>query len=393
VSERDPLGRPIAFASRIERPAQIGGDIHLTIDRNIQRIAEQRLDEALKSNQAPSGSVLVMDPKTGALLAIASRPAATTNDNVLEHPKLSSLVRDRPITDLYEPGSVVKTLTVAAAIDMGVITPTTTYIDTGRVDVPGTDYVIRNWDLQKYGQVTMTEYLQRSLNTGSVWVSSKMGARNFYRYLQAFGLEDPTYIGLSGEAGSMVRTPDDDDWYPVDLATNSYGQGLAVTPLQVLAAVSSLANGGVLMRPYVVSRVVSDKDVRVFEPVQIRRVVSEETAHTVMRMMYDVVEGTVKGVPPHGARVPGYHVAGKTGTTLVSIPTGYDLNTTIASFVGFVPYEDPRVAILVKIDQPAGDHNLGGEVAAPAFAKMARDIMQYLQVPPTAPGAAQVAAR
>jgi cell division protein FtsI (penicillin-binding protein 3) len=393
VTERDPLGRPIAFTSRIELSAQIGGDIHLTIDRNIQRIVEQRLDEALKANEAPSGSVLVMDPKTGALLAVASRPAATTNDHILDHPKLSQLVRDRPITDLYEPGSVVKTLTVAAAIDMGVITPTTTYIDTGRIDIPGTEYVIRNWDLQKYGQVTMTEYLQRSLNTGSVWVSSKTGARNFYRYLKAFGLEDPTYVGLSGEAGSLVRTPDDDDWYPVDLATHSYGQGLAVTPLQVLSAVSSLANGGVLMRPYVVSRIVSDDEVRVFEPVEVRRVVSEETAHTVMRMMYDVVEGNVKGMPAHAARVPGYSVAGKTGTTLVSIPTGYDLDTTIASFVGFIPYEQPRVAILVKIDQPAGDRNLGGEVAAPAFSKMAADIMRYLNVSPTRPGAALVAAR
>jgi cell division protein FtsI/penicillin-binding protein 2 len=126
--------------------------------------------------------------------------------------------------------------------------------------------------------------------------------------------------------------------------------------------------------------------------VQVRRVVSEETARTVLRMMYDVVEGQVEGVPPHGARVPGFSIAGKTGTTLVSIPTGYDLDTTIASFVGFAPYEDPRLAILVKIDQPAGGRNLGGEVAAPAFAKMTRDILQYLQIPPTRP-TAQVAAR
>jgi cell division protein FtsI/penicillin-binding protein 2 len=382
LSERDPLGRPIAFAPRVERTAQVGGNIQLTLDRHIQRIAEQRLDEALKDNQAPSGSVLVMNPKTGALLAIASRPAAVSMENLLEHPKLSELVRDRPITDLYEPGSVMKTLTTAAAIDMGVITPTTTYIDTGRFDIPGTEYVIKNWDLQKYGQVTMTEYLQRSLNTGSVWISSKVGARNFYRYIEAFGLNEPTHVGL-GEAESIIRTPDHDDWYPVDLATNSYGQGLAVTPLQVLTAVSSLANGGVLMRPYVVSRVVSDDEVRTYEPVEVRRVISEESARTVMRMMYEVVEGNFAGGSPHGARVPGYAIAGKTGTTLVSIPTGYDLDTTIASFVGFAPYEDPQVAILVKIDQPGAGHNLGGEVAAPAFSKITRDIMQYLQIPPT----------
>jgi stage V sporulation protein D (sporulation-specific penicillin-binding protein) len=376
-SERDPIGRPIAIAGRTERSAEVGGDVELTIDRHIQRIVEQRLDEALRENDAPSGSVLVMNPRTGALLAIASRPAPPTYDKILEHPKLSTLVRDRPVTDLYEPGSVLKTLTTATAIDLGLITPTTTYVDTGRIDIPGTEYSIRNWDLQKYGQVTMTEYLQRSLNTGSVWISSKIGARDFYRYMENFGLGEPTHVGLSGEGEGMIRTPDNDDWYPVDLATNSYGQGLAVTPLQVLTAVSSLANNGVLMRPYVVSRIATNGEVRTFQPVQVRRTVSEESARTVMRMMYEVVEG----VQFHGARVPGYHVAGKTGTTLVSIPTGYDLDTTIASFVGFIPYEDPQVAILVKIDQPGGGLNLGGQVAAPAFAKMAGDIMKYLRVP------------
>ena len=377
MSERDPLGRPIAFAPRVERSAEIGGDIELTIDRHIQRIVEQRLDEALRENNAPSGSVLVMNPRTGALLAVASRPAPVSYDKILDHPRLSSLVRARPITDLYEPGSVIKTLTTATAIDLGLVTPTSTYIDTGRVDIPGTQYTIRNWDLQKYGQVTMIEYLQRSLNTGSVWLSSKVGARDFYRYLGAFGLGEPTHVGLSGEGEGMIRTPDNDDWYPVDLATNSYGQGMAVTPLQVLTAVSSLANNGVLMRPYVVSRIAANGEVRTFQPVKVRQVVSPDSARTVFRMMYEVVEG----VPTHGARVPGYHVAGKTGTTLVSIPTGYDLDTTIASFVGFIPYEDPQVGILVKIDQPSGGLNLGGQVAAPAFARMAGDIMQYLRVP------------
>lgn len=377
ASERDPLGRPIAFAPWEERSAEVGGNIQLTIDRHIQRIVEQRLDEALRENSAPSGSVLVMNPRTGALLAVASRPAATSYDRILDNPKLSSIVRDRPLTDLYEPGSVLKTLTTATAIDLGLITPATTYTDTGRVDIPGTQYVIRNWDLQAYGQVTMTEYLQKSLNTGSVWISNRIGAKDFYRYLANFGLGEPTHVGLSGEGEGMIRTPESDDWYPVDLATNSYGQGLAVTPLQVLTAVSSLANGGMLMRPYVISKITTGDEVRTFQPVQVRRTVSEDTARTTMRMMYEVVEG----VQLHGARVPGYHVAGKTGTTLVSIPTGYDLDTTIASFVGFIPYEDPRVAVLVKIDQPGGGLNLGGQVAAPAFAKMAGDIMAYMRVP------------
>jgi cell division protein FtsI/penicillin-binding protein 2 len=379
MNERDPLGRPIALAPRVERNSATGGDIHLTLDRFMQRIAESRLDEALAQYQAPSGSVIVMNPKTGAILAMASRPAVQLKPEALDDARLADLVRDRPVTDLYEPGSVLKTLTTAAAIDLGLVTPASTYEDSGQVVVGNGEYVIRNWDFQAYGTVTMTQYLQRSLNTGSVWLSDKIGARNFYAYLDRFGLGTPTHIGLSGEGEGMIRTPEDEDWYPVDLATNSYGQGIAVTPLQVLTAVSALANDGVLMRPYIVSKIVANDEVRTFEPVKVRQAVSPEAARTVLRMMYDVVEG----VPSHGARVPGYHVAGKTGTTLVSIPTGYDLDTTIASFAGFIPYEDPQVAILVKIDQPGVARNLGGEVAAPAFAKIAGDIMGYLNVAPT----------
>ena len=228
----------------------------------------------------------------------------------------------------------------------------------------------------------MTEFLQRSLNTGAVWLSEQIGAADFYAYLEAFGIGESTHLGLSGEAEGLVRTPEDDDWYPVDLATNAFGQGLAVTPLQVLTAVNVFANGGMLMRPYIVSRTVSrtadGDEVREFDPVAVRRVVSIETAHTVARMMLDVVEG----VQWHRARVDGYRVAGKTGTTIVSIPTGYDFDTTIASFVGFLPYEAPRISVLVKIDQPGGDRNLGGEVAAPVFASLAADIMEYLNVAP-----------
>ena len=378
ISERDPLGRPIAFAPRLERTPAPGGEVTLTIDRFVQAIAERRLDEALTDYQARSGSVIVMNPRTGAILAMASRPAVTLSADALGRDDLDSLVRDRPVTDLYEPGSVLKTLTTATAIDLGLITPDTVYDDTGRVDV-GDGRQILNWDFSANGITSMTEFLQKSLNTGAVWIAQQIGASDFYRYLHAFGLGEPTLVGLSGEAEGLVRTPADDGWYPVDLATNSYGQGLAATPLQVLTAVNSFANGGVLMRPYVVSRIVTNDEVRTFQPVQVRQVVSADTARTMMRMMYDVVEG----VPFHRARVPGYDVAGKTGTTLVSIPTGYDIDSTIASFAGFIPYEAPAVSILVKIDQPEGDVNLGGQVAAPVFSKIAGDVMEYLAVPAT----------
>ena len=282
------------------------------------------------------------------------------------------------MTDLYEPGSVLKTLTTAAALDLGRITPQSTYVDEGAVEVGG--YTIRNWDFQAYGEVTVTEYLQRSLNTGAVWLSERIGARPFYDYLLAFGLGEPTHIGLSGEAEGLVRTPDDPDWYESDRATNSFGQGIAATPLQVLTAVNTFANGGMLMRPYVVSEIVTPAEVRRFEPVAVRRVVSPQTARVMARLMFDVVETSLYSA----ARVDGYHVAGKTGTTLVSIPTGYDLDTTIASFAGFIPYESPRVSVLVKVDQPGGQFNLGGQVAAPLFSRVAGRLMEYLRVPSSA---------
>lgn len=389
VSERDPLGRPIAFGPRRERAPTVGGEVQLTVDRFVQAAVERRLDEALKQFKAPSGSIIVMDPRTGAVLAMASRPAVSLSRVNLDDPALSDLVRNRAVTDLYEPGSVLKTITTAAALDLGKVTPETTYRDSGQVKV--LNDTIRNWDLRAYGEVTVREYLQYSLNTGAVWLSDLVGAHEFYRYLRAFGLGEATHVGLAGEAEGQMRTPDDPDWYPVDLATNSYGQGIAASPLQVLAAVNAFANGGVLMRPYIVSRVVTGERVRQFQPVQVRRVVSPGTAETMRLLMRDVVEG----VPAHGARVPGYEVAGKTGTTLVSIPTGYDLATTIATFAGFIPAERPVVSIVVKIDQPQGALNLGGEVAAPIFARVASDVMAYLNVPPTrpVPAPARVGAR
>ena len=371
----EPTPTPIAFAPPLKRAPATGREVHITLDRFVQAIVERELDAALTEYGAPSGSIVVMDPRSGAILALASRPTASPQDAGLDGEQLAALVRNRAVTDLYEPGSVFKTLTTAAAIDLGLVGPDTLYEDRGRVEVGG--YTISNWDFQSYGLVTVREYLQRSLNTGAVWLSGEIGARRFYEYMLDFGIGEPTHVGLSGEAEGMMRTPDDDEWYPVDLATNAFGQGLATTPLQLLAAVSVFANDGVLMRPYMVSRVVSDGETRAFEPVAVRQVVSPATARTVARLMLDVVEG----VPWHGARVDGYRVAGKTGTTIVSIPTGYDFDTTIASFVGFLPYESPRVAVLVKIDQPGGELNLGGQVAAPVFARVAAAIMEYLNVP------------
>lgn len=374
--ELDPLGRPIAFSGNTDDRAIRGGEVQLTIDRFIQEIIERELERALEEFDAPSGSILVMAPRTGAILGMASRPTTDVTHEALQNPELADLVRNRPVTDLYEPGSVLKTLTTAAAIDLGLVTPETTYTDEGVVVVDANP--IYNWDFQAHGEVTVRTYLQKSLNTGAVWLSQEIGADKFYYYLDAFGIGEPTHVGLSGEAEGLLRHPDDEDWYPIDLATNSYGQGFAASPLQVLTAVNVFANDGWLMRPYVVSHIVSEDDVRTIEPVAVRQVVSSKTAATMSELMRDVVDG----VQWHLGQVDGYDVAGKTGTTIVSVPTGYDFDTTIATFAGFLPFEAPEVSVLVKIDTPGGDYNLGGQVAAPVFSRVARAIMEYRRIPP-----------
>jgi cell division protein FtsI/penicillin-binding protein 2 len=311
---------------------------------------------------------------TGAILAMASRPSFKLSELNLDEPDLN-LYRNRAVTDSYEPGSVMKVITMATAIDLGLVNPNTTYFDAGYVEKGG--YTFKNWDFSANGTQTMTQLLQKSLNTGAIWLSDQIGARRLYDSLKRFGFGESTHSGLGGESAGLIRTNDDPDWYSADLATNSYGQGIAATPLQVITAISSVINGGKLMRPYIVEEVDSADGRRVFEPVVVRQTISPKTSATMVEMMHQVVDG----VPGHRAQVKGYSVGGKTGTTLVSIPTGYALDSTLATFVGFAPVQDPQLIMLVKIDTPQDDP-LGGIVAAPVFGKLAPKILAYLNVRP-----------
>lgn len=372
--ERDSLGAPIPFGSQRGRPAIPGGDVRLTIDRYIQRLVDEELDRRIEKHSASGGTIIVMDPMTGAILAMASRPSFRLTSLDLSGDVDQSLFRNRAVTDVYEPGSVLKVITMSAAVDLGLVNAGTTYYDAGYVSIGGT--TIENWDFSVNGTQTATQLLQKSLNTGAIWLATLVGAEDFYRYIDRFGFGAVTNSGLGGEAEGLVRSSDEEGWYPIDLATNSFGQGIAVTPVQLITAIAAIANGGKLMRPYVVQEVVGPQGRRVYEPVVVRQPISELTARTVARMMNEVVEG----VPYHLARLTGYHVAGKTGTTIVSIPGGYDLNSTIASFVGFAPLEEPRMIMLVKIDRPQDDP-LGGRVAAPIFGALAPEILAYLNAP------------
>lgn len=370
--ERDALGNEIPFGRRLGDDPVPGGDVTLTIDRYIQRLVEQELDAAIQAHGASGGNIVVMAPATGEVLAIASRPSFRLSQLDLNDASQADLFRNRAVTDVYDPGSVMKTITMAAAIDLGLVSPGTTYEDDGSAEVEGD--VIHNWDFSVHGTTTMIQLLQYSLNTGAVWLSSLIGADRFYDYVARFGFGQPAHTGLGGEPDGIVRANQDDSWYPVDLATNSFGQGISVTPVQMITAVSSLVNGGLLMRPYIVKEVAGPDGRRVFEPVVVRRAVSEETSRTLVEMMNAVVDG----MPGHLARVSGYRVGGKTGTT-----TFTDRADTIASFVGFAPVEDPRFVMLITIESPK-DSSLGGVVAAPVFSKLAPSMLTYLGVRPDA---------
>ncbi len=365
--ERDGLGNPLPFGESYGEEPVAGGDLRLTIDRYLQRLVEAKLGMEIERHAADGGSIVILDPYTGEVLAMTSQPSFRLSGLDLDDPEQAELYRMRAVTDVYPPGSVMKTLTMASAIDLGLVSPGSTYLDSGVAEVEGGE-PIHNWDFSAHGITTMTELLQFSLNTGAVWVARLLGASQFYDYVQKFGFQDPTRIGLGGEPEGIVRTNADDDWYPVDLATNSFGQGISVTPLHLITALSALVNGGLLMQPYIVKEVADEEGPRTFDPVVVRRVISEETSRAMVQMMNAVVDG----MPTHGAQVAGLSVGGKTGTT-----TFQDRPGTIASFVGFAPAPDPQFIMLVKIDSPKTSP-LGGVVAAPIFRDLAPQIIAYM---------------
>lgn len=379
--ERDPVGGQIPLGFREVEQSVPGGDVVLTIDRFIQGVVEEELDAAIARTRASGGTIVVMNPNTGEILGLASRPSF----NLLEGGTVTDLaqLRNRAVTDTYEPGSTFKALTVAAAIDAGAVTPTSSMNDSGVYQAQGVS--IRNWNNSANGVIDVTEILRRSSNVGTIWVAEQLGADRFYQYLERFGIGRRTNIDLSGEAPGAYRTNRSPFWSPLDLATNSFGQGLTVTPIQLLAAEASLINGGRLLRPYLVKEVRNGDEVRRFAPVEIGRTISEQTSAT----MREVLNAAAEQGETNLAIVPGYTIGGKTGTGSIATPQGYTTNLTIASFVGFAPVENPQIIVLVKIDEPRTSP-WGSVVASPVFSRVMQKALVYLRVPPNG---AQVAAR
>lgn len=374
--EGDASGAWIFGGNREMIPAQDGDSLILTIDKNIQFKAEEILKKTVQDNLAPSGSVIVVDPKTGQVLAMAGFPDFDPNQyNTVTDP---AVFVNQATMGSYEPGSIFKPLTMAAAINENKITPDTTYQDEGQVTIDGV--TIKNASPKALGEQTMTQVLEESLNTGAIFAKDQIGNQKFLEYLKNFGFGQPTGIDIGEKKGSLdnLRLS-----IAVNYATASFGQGITATPIQMIQAFTAIANDGKMMRPYLVASVIKPDGRRVdTQPKVVRQVITPQTARAVAAMMVNVVENG------HGkkAGVPGYFIAGKTGTAQVPRQNGlgYEENVNIGSFIGFGPVDNPRFLMLMRINEP---HTVkyAETTAAPAFGQLADFILNYYQIQPTRP--------
>lgn len=373
--ETDAHGTKIAFGNDGSIPAVNGSDIYLTIDRYIQGMAEKTLAETIKNFSADSGQVIVMDKVTGKILAMANAP--TFDPNKYTDVKDYSLFKNKAVTDLYEPGSVFKAVTLAAGEDAGKITPDMTYTDTGSVVLDGN--TIKNSDLKAHGLCTMSFVLEQSLNTGTTFIEQKLGKDTFYDYIKKFGFGELTGIEFDGESAGKVYKPSELNEH--GYATMSFGQSISMTALQMLQAYATIANNGLMMKPYIVDKTVdATGKVQKTNSTEVRTVISEKAAADMKQMLIAVVD---KG---HGgqAKVRGYKIAGKTGTAQVikADGTGYEEGKNIGTFVGFPVAEGANFVVLAKIDNPKGVQ-WAESTAAPVVGTMLDYLLKYYQIPTT----------
>lgn len=373
-AESDSMGRKIAFGRDISKPAEDGKSIVLTINRDIQFEAERILNEGVKKFGAEGGSLMVMNPKTGKVLAMSNNPSFNPND--YKNEKNYSAFKNKAVLDIYEPGSIMKVITMAAGLDSGKVEPDTKYIDTGSVVLNG--HKIMNATKKTYGERDMNFVLQESLNTGIVNVLQKIGKSSFFDYLKKFGFGERTGIQVNGEGEGKVLWDVDKEH---TVATMSFGQSISTTPIQMLSSFSSIANGGVMMRPQLIEKII-DKNGKEEEiqSEEVRRVLTEPVSTKLSTMLVNVVE---KG---HGyqAKIKGYKIAGKTGTAQVPLKNGkgYDPKRNIGSFVGFAPAFSPEFVVMAKVDSPKGVQ-WAESTAAPLVGEMLDFLLKYYQIPPT----------
>ncbi len=377
-------GKPITIErplippdARLQPDPPAGVNLVLSIDVNIQQMVETALEKAIETSQAESGQVIVMDPHTGEILAMAAYPTLdpTAYEPWLEKEQAKEAVISPAASGQYEPGSTFKVLVMAGALDSSVVQPDDVYIDTGEIEVGGN--VIRNWDGNAWGPQTMIGCMEHSLNVCLAYVGSqKLGAGLLYGYLNAFGIGQLTGVDLAGEVQGGLRTPRNEDWTESDLGTNSFGQGVSVTPVQLMAAVGAVANRGVMIQPHLVREVVGPQGVYWPKPTVLGKPIKSETAEVLTDMLAQSL-----GDETSNASVPGYRLAGKTGTAQVPGEFGYDPKWTIASFIGWGPIPDPQFVVYVRIDKPQNSP-WGSVVAAPVFQDVVKRLVVMMNIPP-----------
>ncbi|MDD4183919.1 MAG: penicillin-binding protein 2, partial [Candidatus Izemoplasmatales bacterium] len=378
VEETDALGNPILMGNYKTVPPLQGRNIVLTINRAIQYIVEKSLQKGVEKYKAYSGSVIVMDPFTGEIIAMANYPTYDPADFNAEESFDDKLGRKNierknlSISETYEPGSVMKPLTISAAVDLNIVGPETTFVDSGPVVY--STHTINNWDGKHYGVQTITELLQKSNNIGAAWVGHQVGRDNLYKYLSNFGIGEKTGVDLEGEDTGILRNKD--DWTDIDIANISFGQGVSATPLQVLTAFNAIANGGYLMQPKIISKIIDEKFETEIPPKNIRRVISKETSDT----MIDLLEKAAEGGEAKYFILKDYRISGKTGTA--EIPEGgkYSANRTNATFVGFLT-SSKAFSLIVKLREPQ-ESPWASETAVPLWMEIASELVKYYGIAP-----------
>lgn len=384
IEEQDAFGAPILVGGYKRVDPTNGSNVVLTINRAVQYIIERRLKEGVEEYDAVSGSVIVMDPFTGDVVAMANYPTydpANFND-FDDDPDEEKAENERrrknvertnlAISQTYEPGSVMKAFTISSAIDLGKVSPSTTFVDGGPVQY--SDYVIDNWDGNHHGTQTIIQLLQKSNNIGAAWVGHQVGSKNLSEYLQNFGMGSILGIELEGEDTGIIR--DNNIWTDIDLATIAFGQGISATPLQVLNGFNAIANGGNLMRPRIVTKIEEDEKTLEIKPKILRRVISEGTSDTMINLLTLAVEG---GESEY-FNIKGYSVAGKTGTAQIPEGGKYNPSKTNATFVGFLP-NNMKYTMIVKLEEPSSSI-YAAETSVPLWMKITEDLVKYYGIPP-----------
>jgi len=369
-TDKDLFGRYIFMGDQERIEPENGRNLVLTIDKTVQGIIKEKLKLGIEKYQADKGCIIVADPKNMEIIGMSCLP----DFDLEKYYEFSEefFVNDT-ISSVYEPGSTFKPLIVAAALNEKKIKKDDIFNEKGPIEIG--EYTIRTWNNKYEGKISVTRILEKSSNIGMVYIGKKLGEKNILSYLNKYGLNTTTGIDLQGETRNILKN--NNQWYPIDYTTVTFGQGIAITPIQMITAFSSLINGGYLMQPHIVKSIFYSNNEKEINSKIIRRTISKETSETIKKMLLSTVEnGEYKWVKPKG-----YKIGGKTGTAQIPIAGKYESSKTIASFIGFAPYEKPKFIILVMFKGPKTSI-YGSETAAPVFFDIAKELFVYYNIAP-----------